>query len=80
MALWKIAATVFKRLLASMSMKVQLCDVPINGKMHAPARRIHQSDVQLMASGTDGHILMVPLQQWSTNVQDPTDATPGFTS
>jgi hypothetical protein len=25
-----------------MSMKGQFCDVPINGKMHAPARKIHQ--------------------------------------
>ena len=60
-----------------MSMKGQLCDVPINGKMHAPARKIHH--VQLMASRTDGHILMVPLQQGSTNMQDPIDASPGLT-
>jgi hypothetical protein len=40
--LWKIAATVFNRMSAPMSMKGQLCDVPVNGKMHAPARKIHQ--------------------------------------
>jgi hypothetical protein len=43
--------------------------VPISGKMHATARKI----VQLMASRTGGHILMVPLQQRSTNMQDPTN-------